>query len=930
MPSFLKPENQVLLLLILVGSVLLLGCGGGSGGNPVDPGYGSDGSPPALTGQVDPSAHHNGAILWGLWDIYAHPDTGLEIVPLRGTQFQTNVTRFLQPPDAPLNLLSLWIDGPACDFSKGIVHCEVTIDHPFPGTRFWGFDVRGIVVGSPAGEVKVLNHDGYTRWWNPVEFTSVGKIFGYTEGALAPPGPTPETILHPYKYFADSLGPDDPMVISPSSRGAFNPDSPGYVTRRYELQFPTPGGSPDFHFKYAVTSSYLAPDGSPPWEVDDFPYGANQAEAYQLSVLDTGSTLYSEGASSGGDLKIQVTVYDWQKPSNPTGMAGELAALIVESEPLGLPPTDVLGGIISPGPDINSVCYDLHVPDLSPVTAGWFDLWVTAESANVTTYAPDIPGISDFDYPKDAVLSAYNLVQVEVDDEAPEDEPKSIHLLEPNGGEIWEIGTEHDIEWESEGPILAVRIEYSLHDDAEWLEIDPSTPNDGIFEWTVPNTPTETARVRVSDVDDEEVDDISDCHFQIAEPDLFIYVDNSSTSPDEYGTMADPFKTITAAISVAMPEDIILVDDSGDTYTESVVLTEGITLFSENWDTTDGGPRASIQTPDHAGACTVRADGVSDATISGFDIRPGGSMDPAYPLFMIFIYLTNCTNITVADCYFHGEEMPRSMVGVYVVDCSDIEICCSHFEHLHGPDPLINEITEMDWCIRGENTPNMYIHNVRMNDLGTNFNIPGHIVDAVILKNCDNPVIHNNLVYRIQLVSDGQGAALVTGFSLEGCENPILFNNTVNFLDTLDNFFINQAFCYFLVECPNGVFYNNIASNVTESGWAPDGSSLGRGVQSYLYSLPCDYTLIWNIEAPYFQEAFPNEGCVEAQPLFVDPENGLHDIQLDSEGQLGNPVFVDWDDTGSPSGDPLNTDPNTRSRMGCHGGPYGGSVGTVS
>ena len=159
---------------------------------------------------------------------------------------------------------------------------------------------------------------------------------------------------------------------------------------------------------------------------------------------------------------------------------------------------------------------------------------------------------------------------------------------------------------------------------------------------------------------------------------------------------------------------------------------------------------------------------------------------------------------------------------------------------------------------------------------------------------------------------------------------PVLYNNTVNFLDTTDNFFINQAFCFFFEECPNGVFYNNIAANVTESGWAPDGSSLGRGIQSYLYDLPCDYTLTWNIKAPYFQQAFPNVGCVSTQPLFIDPENGLHDIAITSDGQLGNPDFVDWDDTGAPSGDPSNPDTNTRSRMGCHGGPYGGMVGCVN
>ena len=36
-----------------------------------------------------------------------------------------------------------------------------------------------------------------------------------------------------------------------------------------------------------------------------------------------------------------------------------------------------------------------------------------------------------------------------------------------------------------------------------------------------------------------------------------------------------------------------------------------------------------------------------------------------------------------------------------------------------------------------------------------------------------------------------------------------------------------------------------------------------------------------------------------------------------------NPDFLDWDDTGTASGNPNETDPDNRSRMGCFGGPDG-------
>ncbi|HDS29802.1 MAG TPA: hypothetical protein ENN67_02035, partial [Firmicutes bacterium] len=696
--------------------------------------------------QTGTDTAHNGAVLWGLWDIRIGPDLRAEIIPLRNADFQANVTRFLQPPDSPVNLMGIKIDPTGTDLPNGLIACEVTITHPFPGSMFWGFDVRGIVMGSPEGEVKLLNHDGYTRWWNPVEFTTVGKIFGYTEGFLAPPGDPPSTILHPYKYFADSLGADDPMIIPVSSRGAFSPDNPGKSTRRYELLFPIVGGTPDLHFKYAITSSFKVPTGQPPWETGDFPIEANQAEAYQISILDVGSTLYVEGASKGGDLALNITVYDWQKPSNPFGMSGELAALIVESAGLNLTSTDILPtAIISPGTDMNSVTYSILIPNLVPVTSGMTDVIVIAESANVTTYAPDLPGISGFDYPENAVLSAYNIAAIEVADEAPPFVDKSIHVISPNGGEFWNVDSVQEILWESEGVIPMVKIEYRLDDTSPWLEVIESTPNDGIYEWTIPDTPTTSARVRVSDFADVFVNDISDCQFTIASDDDFIYVDDSSTSPDEFGTKSDPYKTISAAMAAAHPGSAVLVDDSGSVYSERVELVDGVTLYSLNWDETDGGPRATIQPNDSLFNYTVKGDGISGAKISGFNLLPGEN-DQGYT---IFIELVGCSDIIIANCYMNGMEMDRDFIGISMDACDTVEICCSTIEHLHGPDPSPSNYPEYDYAIYGVNTPNIYIHNVRINDLGTNFSEGGHIVDGVHLDYCDYPVMHNNLIYKI-------------------------------------------------------------------------------------------------------------------------------------------------------------------------------------
>ena len=89
-----------------------------------------------------------------------------------------------------------------------------------------------------------------------------------------------------------------------------------------------------------------------------------------------------------------------------------------------------------------------------------------------------------------------------------------IAVTSPNGGESWETGTSHNINWTSSVGMGNVMIDYSLDDGATWEPIEPSTPNSGTYSWTVPNTPSATCRVRVSETDGSPTD-ASDAVFSI-------------------------------------------------------------------------------------------------------------------------------------------------------------------------------------------------------------------------------------------------------------------------------------------------------------------------------------------------------------------------------------------------------------------------------
>jgi hypothetical protein len=106
--------------------------------------------------------------------------------------------------------------------------------------------------------------------------------------------------------------------------------------------------------------------------------------------------------------------------------------------------------------------------------------------------------------------------------------PASIRVTAPNAGERFTVGSVVGITWASNGSIGDVKIEYSVDNGQTWMMIVVSTANDGSFQWTVPDTPSESCLLRISESDkDQGIFDMSDGGFSIV-PAPFITV----TSPN--------------------------------------------------------------------------------------------------------------------------------------------------------------------------------------------------------------------------------------------------------------------------------------------------------------------------------------------------------------------------------------------------------------
>ncbi len=519
--------------LILLCLTSLMGCAG-SGSPVVDPGIMDNLS----TDRTSSSDYTKNRGCWGWWQVHIDTETlDVNIEPLRSAAFTCNVTMFMQPPISPIHMLSISIDPNGSDPANGLLDIDVTLSHPFPGlAKFRGFDVRGIFMadlGEPALVIdqhdpsllynqwngpRLLNADGYSRWWNYLEFTTYGTIFGYTPAAFAIPKSAEwHSRLNPYKYFADELGIDDEMSLDPANRGTFSTLA-GTASRDFLIQFAMDAGGPVFEFAYAIDASWSLPDPAydPDYPVEAFDLPANCQEAYQISVSAEGSTLwYQNDGSFGGNLNLEIEVFDWQSTGSPLGTPGEVAGIYLSTDIAGIGDVDITT-LTSPtaGSGVTSSIWTVDFGGLEPYapTDGFNRILVTVESADPNTYAPGIANPGAFEYP-DSPLAAFQWVHVPIGNEP----PPELTVIDPNGGEIWFVGEENDIEWSAPPEVTDVMIEYSKDGfSADINEIIDTTPNDGSYTWEIPNDPSETVRVRVSDVGDPGNNDISDEDFEIA------------------------------------------------------------------------------------------------------------------------------------------------------------------------------------------------------------------------------------------------------------------------------------------------------------------------------------------------------------------------------------------------------------------------------
>ena len=160
----------------------------------------------------------------------------------------------------------------------------------------------------------------------------------------------------------------------------------------------------------------------------------------------------------------------------------------------------------------------------------------------------------------------------------------TVTVGQPNGGESWEILTQHFITWTATGgtPPLSIKIEYSTSGVVgAFTTISTGQANDGTYTWTVPNTPSDTCFVRVAATDStSRVNwDKSNASFRIflADPDP---PSITNMQPPDSSIIGDTTPAISASYTDASGIDtasVILTVDSVNVTSQAVVTASGVT-----------------------------------------------------------------------------------------------------------------------------------------------------------------------------------------------------------------------------------------------------------------------------------------------------------------------------------------------------------------
>jgi Leucine-rich repeat (LRR) protein len=157
-------------------------------------------------------------------------------------------------------------------------------------------------------------------------------------------------------------------------------------------------------------------------------------------------------------------------------------------------------------------------------TSGNVSIEYSTNGSSWSNIIPSTPDDGTYSWTIPSTPSTSCLVRVLDTDGSPSDQSNAVFTISsipfitvssPNGGEDWKVDSTYDITWDSDGTSGAVKIEYSVNNGVDWSEIIASIPDTGVYSWSIPETPSDSCLVMVTDTNGS-LTDASDAIFAIS------------------------------------------------------------------------------------------------------------------------------------------------------------------------------------------------------------------------------------------------------------------------------------------------------------------------------------------------------------------------------------------------------------------------------
>ena len=544
------------MMAMVLFAMLVSGCSGG--GSPVAPT-----SEPVTESQPVIAGQSTNTFLMGYYDIYFDFETHeFEAVENRTADFTLNIVAFLNQMIAPKNGITfenivVYNDNPAV-FG---VDVDFKIFHPLAGfPQYKAFDLLGVLITNGSNQLitdnlryserlidtYMKNPDGYTRWFNPPEFTTE-LIFGYTPGGWQNHKGTAH--LNPYKYYSTGLGTTanahDFLKNGPNYDGLFQTG----LARQMQIDFPM-FPVPGILFGYAVVCTWE--EHGPLGPAD--PYHITEALTCDATITPD---VYFDGYESGGDIIVDFELFAWGEQPSTIKIESSVLNNVSEFDPA------VYGAVV----DDHVSTYHIEVGADEVLSTNGQDLWIIAEygAYDYKNTAPHIPSA-------DGALASFFRYDLPVLPEAPF---YQIKIVTPNGFETLIAGEPYDITWTSKNITGNLNIYFSdegiAKPFAEWELLFGNTTDDGIESWT-PGTEhiTDHGRILIYSIDfPTEAVDVSNNDFVIGTREIEVLTPNGG----ETIVATQPYEITWDSQNVDGNVMIEYSTDSGATYPIEIFAT---------------------------------------------------------------------------------------------------------------------------------------------------------------------------------------------------------------------------------------------------------------------------------------------------------------------------------------------------------------------